>query len=79
LYNRFFFEKRNEGMLRVTCYKEAVVALEVFTESGKAVLYGVGGVVFVVYALRAGGCGEVLVGGLLAVVSCWKAVVSGVD
>jgi hypothetical protein len=43
------------------------------------VLDRLGGVVFVVDALGAGGCGEVLVGGLLAAVSCCVGVVSGVE
>jgi hypothetical protein len=30
LYNVFIFEKRDEWMLRVACYKEAIVALEFF-------------------------------------------------
>lgn len=66
-------------MVRVACYEEAIVALEVFTQDGEAVLYRVLGVIFVVNALWARGRSKVLVCGLLAVVSCWVVVMSGVD
>jgi hypothetical protein len=62
-------------VLRVACDEEAVVVLEVLLERGEAVGYGFAGVVFVVDALWAGGCGEVCVCGL-AGISCCIAVVS---
>jgi hypothetical protein len=49
----FFFQKRDEWVLRIACYEEAVVTFEIFAEGGEAVFYGFGGVVFIVYALGA--------------------------
>jgi hypothetical protein len=53
--------------------------LEDRLECGQAVLYALDGVVFVVDALWPRRGGEVLVGGLPAVVSCCSGTVSGAD
>lgn len=60
-------------MLRVACDEEAIIAIEIVAQDGKAVIYRLYRIVLIVDALRSRGCGEVLVCGLLAVVSCWAA------